>query len=80
MGPIDDRVDRIGRGLRRRWARAAATEGFVRLVVAGGIALVVGLWAVHLGAAGTAPWLVGAGLALVGAMSLAAGIWSQIEA
>ncbi|ESP87434.1 hypothetical protein K933_14203 [Candidatus Halobonum tyrrellensis G22] len=53
-------------------------ERFVALVVAGGVALVAGLWLVSLLAAGSPAWLLGVGLALVGVAALAAGIRREL--
>jgi predicted benzoate:H+ symporter BenE len=54
-------------------------ERFVAAVVAGGLALVAGLWAVTLAGARSSAWL--AGLALVGGglAGLGWGIASQVE-
>lgn len=54
-------------------------EGFVKLVVAGGITLVAGLWALRMSEALSAEWLVGVGLVSIGVAGLAAGIWSEID-
>lgn len=69
----------ISRRLRRQIYSATAVEGFVRLVVAGGIAVVVGLWIVRLAAPGSVGWMVGIGLLFVGIGALARGIWSEID-
>lgn len=60
-------------------AQAAAMERFARLVVAGGLALVAGLWATALAGTWSAPWLAGAAVALVGAGALGAGIWTELD-
>ena len=54
-------------------------ERFVRLIVAGGVALVAGLWAVRLFEWGTTPSLAGVALVLLGASALGVGIASEIE-
>jgi len=54
-------------------------ERFFRLVVAGGVALVAGLWIVRLFEWGTAPSLAGALVALLGASALVVGIASEVE-
>lgn len=54
-------------------------ERFVRLIVAGGLALVAGLWLVALLERGSLPWLAGVVLALVGIAGLARGIESEIR-
>lgn len=53
-------------------------ERFVTLVVAGGLALVAGLWTVEL-APDVALSLAGAALALLGVAGLAAGIGDELE-
>jgi hypothetical protein len=59
--------------------RLPRVERFVQLVVAGGLALVTGLWLTVAFAPGTAGWLAGVGLALLGTGGLAAGISREIE-
>jgi hypothetical protein len=54
-------------------------ERFVTLVVAGGVALVVGLWTLQLTVKGSPPWLVGVALVVAGAAALAAGIGRELE-
>ncbi|MFB6081167.1 MAG: hypothetical protein ABEJ81_09240 [Haloferacaceae archaeon] len=54
-------------------------ERFVRSIAAGGILLVAGLWLADLFAPASAPWLVGAALAVVGTAGLVAGIGRRIE-
>jgi len=54
-------------------------ERFLQLVVAGGLALVAGLWLTAAFAVGTAGWLVGGGLALLGVVGLTAGIHRELE-
>lgn len=60
-------------------AESGRMERFVRAVVAGGLALVAGLWTVTLSAAGSVPWLLGVALVALGSAGLAAGIGSEIE-
>ncbi|MBX0294569.1 hypothetical protein [Haloarcula nitratireducens] len=54
-------------------------ERFVRLVVAGGLALVAGLWIATLTAPQTPGWVAGVALAVAGVAGLAAGIGREIE-
>ncbi|NHN47352.1 hypothetical protein G9464_07055 [Halostella sp. JP-L12] len=54
-------------------------ERFVQFVVAGGVALVAGLWAVSLSAWPATPSIAGAVLVLLGAGALAVGIAAEIE-
>jgi type IV secretory pathway VirB2 component (pilin) len=54
-------------------------ERFVIAIVAGGIALVAGLWLVTLFEPFRAVWTVGAFLVVLGASALGAGIWSEVE-
>jgi hypothetical protein len=54
-------------------------ERFVRLIVAGGVALVAGLRLVSLFERVTTPSLAGAALALLGAGALGVGVASEIE-
>ena len=54
-------------------------ERFVRLVVAGGLGLVAGLWTVRLSARWSPAWLVGVALVVAGAAGLAAGIGRELE-
>ena len=65
--------------LGRRLRRAVETERFVQLVVAGGLALVAGLWAGALSTAWSPLWSLGVALALLGAGGLAAGIRSELD-
>ena len=55
-------------------------ERSIQLLVAGGIALVAGLWVLHLVPTATAGWSVGAALALSGALAIAVGIASDLTA
>ena len=54
-------------------------ERFVTLVVAGGLALVAGLWTLRLSAGWSTPWLLGAALAVAGLAALAVGIGRELE-
>lgn len=72
-------MERIVRAMRRRVRRARAVERFVRLIVAGGIALVAGLWLVTIAGDWSLPWLLGVAVILAGTGALAAGIRSEIE-
>lgn len=54
-------------------------ERFVQLIVAGGLALVAGLWMVSLLRQGSPPWVAGLGLATAGVLALGAGIWLEVE-
>ena len=54
-------------------------ERFARLIVAGGIALVAGLWIAAVADAWSVAWLLGAGLAVLGAGGNVAGIVSEID-
>lgn len=72
-------MDRFVRSIKRHLQRARGGEGFVRLIVGGGIALVSGLWIATLSATGSLSWVVGSALVLVGVGGLGAGIWSEID-
>ncbi len=54
-------------------------ERFVGLLVAGGLALLAGVWTLHLTAQGSPPWLAGAALAALGVAGLAAGIGRELD-
>jgi hypothetical protein len=54
-------------------------EGFVRFIVAGGIALVAGLWISQSVSQASTAWLIGIALAALGGVALAAGIYSPLE-
>jgi hypothetical protein len=54
-------------------------EPFVKYIVAGGLALVAGLWIVELVAFGTVPWVVGLLLVGLGIAGLSVGIHREIE-
>lgn len=54
-------------------------EWFVQVIVAGGIALVGGLWFVTVLEAWSPAWMGSLALALVGTAGLAVGIWTEIE-
>lgn len=72
-------MDRVRRVLDRRLATAARVEPFVRRIVAGGLALVAGLWLADLTVPLSAPWLASVLLVLAGLLGLGSGIRSQIE-
>lgn len=57
----------------------ARMESFVWYIVAGGIALVAGLWVLEFGAAWTLLWGAGIALATLGIAGLSVGIESEIE-
>ncbi|MFC4407370.1 hypothetical protein [Haloarchaeobius iranensis] len=65
--------------VRRPLDRVRAVEPFIRRIVAGGLALVAGLWLVRLTVRWTAPWAAGVVLALVGVAGLAVGVERQLE-
>ncbi|ELY68549.1 hypothetical protein [Natrinema versiforme] len=54
-------------------------ERFVQSIVAGGVVLVGACWLVVLADGGSAPWLVGVALALLGTGAVLAGILSELE-
>ncbi|GCF14718.1 hypothetical protein Harman_26530 [Haloarcula mannanilytica] len=54
-------------------------ERFVTLVVAGGLALVAGLWAVRLAASLSPIWLGGIVLALIGLAAIGVGIGRELS-
>jgi len=54
-------------------------ERFVQAIVAGGLALVAGLWLLTLQPGGTFGWYNGVALVAVGAVAIAAGIWTKID-
>ncbi|MFQ3476133.1 hypothetical protein HKK80_07715 [Halonotius sp. F2-221B] len=54
-------------------------ERFVQFIVAGGLALVVGLWGSQIAAPSSQAWLGSVAVALVGVVALAVGINSQID-
>lgn len=54
-------------------------ERFVELVVAGGLALVVGLWTVRLAGSRSAVWLGGVALVLLGLVALGVGIGRELS-
>jgi hypothetical protein len=59
--------------------REGGMERFVRLIVAGGIALVGGLWFVAVFEPWSIAWAAGAALAVLGTGGLVAGIASEID-
>jgi hypothetical protein len=54
-------------------------ERFVRYVVAGGIALVAGLWVTTWFTRSSGPWLAGVALAVLGLAALATGIGRELS-
>lgn len=54
-------------------------ERFVQAIVAGGLALVAGLWIVTLSETGTLPWTGGGFLVLAGLAGLGYGIATELE-
>ncbi|GAA0679796.1 hypothetical protein [Natronoarchaeum mannanilyticum] len=54
-------------------------ERFARLIVAGGLALVGGLWIAMLADAWTPAWLLGVGVAALGAGANVAGFVGELE-
>jgi len=60
-------------------ATLQAMERFVQIIVAGGLALVAGLWLRQIADPTSQAWLAGVALALVGVVALGVGISSQIE-
>ena len=54
-------------------------ERFVRAIVAGGLALIAGLWLVTVVESWSLPWLLGAVLVLLGIGGIAVGIGDEID-
>lgn len=54
-------------------------ERFVQVVLAGGLALVAGLWIATLFGVGSVPWAVGVALAVAGVVGLGWGIWMEVD-
>lgn len=54
-------------------------ERFVRVVLAGGLVLVAGLWAARLLEAWTIPWLAAVAVSVLGVVGLGGGIATEIE-
>ncbi|WP_226480610.1 hypothetical protein [Natrinema amylolyticum] len=54
-------------------------ERFVQLIVAGGLVLVAACWLVAIVEYGSAPWIGGVVLALLGTGAVLAGIASELE-
>ncbi|QCS41340.1 hypothetical protein [Natrinema versiforme] len=54
-------------------------ERFVQSIVAGGVVLIGACWLVALVEFGSAPWLVGVALALLGSGAVVAGILTELE-
>lgn len=73
------RMSRDGGAMGRKIRRARRVEPFVRQIVGGGLALVVGLWFSTLATAWSPLWLVGVALSALGVGGLVSGIWSQVE-
>lgn len=71
-------MSELGRTLDRLRERTPELERFVPPLFGGGVALVVGLWAIALGQPWTALWLVGSLLALVGTGWLGWGISREL--
>ena len=69
----------LGGRLRRQLFGAKRVEGFVRLIVAGGLVLLAGLWIARVMAVGSTGWWVGVALVVLGIGGLVRGIWSQVE-
>ncbi|ELY61472.1 hypothetical protein C491_01402 [Natronococcus amylolyticus DSM 10524] len=54
-------------------------ERFVGLIVAGGLALIAGLWLLALLEAGAVGWVLGLALTILGTGALGVGIASELE-
>lgn len=54
-------------------------DRFVQYAVAGGIALVAGLWATELAAGASVVWLAGVALAAAGTVALVAGVHRELD-
>ena len=54
-------------------------ESFVQAIVAGGLALLAGLWLHTLSASGSVPGILGLGLVVLGIGGLGWGIGSELE-
>jgi hypothetical protein len=72
-------MNRFVESIRSHLERARAVEGFVVRIVAGGLALVAGLWLLILATRWSPSWLLGVALAVIGTVALGSGIWSEIE-
>lgn len=72
-------MDDMGRSVRRHLARARDVEWFVRLIVAGGITLVAGLWIAALSTRWSPVWIGGGLLAVIGLAALGRGLWSEVS-
>ena len=66
-------------GLIRRPRDVTTVERFVRAITAGGLALVAGLWIATYLPRWSLPWVLGAGLVLVGVGALAGGIRLELD-
>jgi len=62
-----------------QWVGLGTVERFVQAIVAGGLALVAGLWATALFAFGSPAWLVGVALVVAGIAGLSWGIYSELS-
>ena len=60
-------------------ATTQAMERFVQFIVAGGLALLAGLWGSQIVDASSQAWLGSVAVVVVGVVALAVGINSQIE-
>lgn len=54
-------------------------ERFVQYVVAGGLALVAGLWTTEFASPSSALWATGVALAALGAVALFAGVHRELD-
>jgi hypothetical protein len=54
-------------------------ERFAEAIVAGGIALVGGLWLLEVGPDGPVRWIGGLALAVAGLGATGAGIWLEVD-
>lgn len=70
---------RLRRSAGRHLQRARDVERFVRQIVAGGLALVAGLWLATLVPPPSAPGIVGVALVVLGVAGLVVGIRSELS-